>query len=60
MGVPVYNCVHLIQDLGVSVDSCTQCGAGKYCETVGMTENGKDCSPGYWCLSGVDVPEPDG
>ena len=36
--------------------SCTQCTAGKYCPTSGLTAATLDCDAGYFCPAGEKVP----
>lgn len=37
------------------ITDCTQCGAGKFCSSRGMTHEGTDCSAGYYCPAGVPL-----
>ena len=37
---------------------CKACDAGKYCDQLNSTSVSGDCSPGYYCVSGVDIPTP--
>ena len=37
---------------------CTDCDGGKVCERVGLTSPTSNCSPGFYCTSGVDRPNP--
>ena len=37
---------------------CTPCDAGMYCQGVNLTEPTDVCDPGYYCISGVDKPDP--
>ena len=37
---------------------CTDCDGGEACERVGLTSPTSKCSSGYYCVSGVDRPNP--
>ncbi|CAK8677709.1 unnamed protein product [Clavelina lepadiformis] len=41
-----------------TIDDCTPCDAGKYCDELNQTSSTKDCDPGYFCRSGVNVSNP--
>ncbi|OAF70026.1 hypothetical protein A3Q56_02216, partial [Intoshia linei] len=38
---------------------CTPCSSGKYCATAGLTTVTGDCNAGFYCTTGVNVPNPD-
>ena len=42
-----------------SVDQCTSCTEGQFCEEYGLTEPNGLCYAGYICLSGSDTPVPE-
>ncbi len=37
---------------GTSLNDCTACDSGKFCNDTGLTEVTGDCSPGYYCKRG--------
>ena len=37
---------------------CTLCGSGTYCDGYGLTEFRGLCSPGFYCVSGVNTSTP--
>ncbi|CAM9131044.1 unnamed protein product, partial [Ectocarpus fasciculatus] len=39
-------------------EECTLCGAGTYCDGYGLTEFRGLCSPGFYCISGVNTSTP--
>ena len=41
-----------------SVDECTQCDGGSYCDTPGSDSVSGPCTAGYFCQYGVDTPAP--
>lgn len=43
-----------------SADNCTLCDDGMYCPTAGLRAPAAQCSPGYWCGRGNDIPNPVG
>ncbi|XP_077422977.1 uncharacterized protein LOC144052618 isoform X3 [Vanacampus margaritifer] len=47
--------------LGFSqVEQCLICPAGVYCEDWGLSEPTGPCQAGYYCIAGVNFPNPDG
>eukprot|EP01022_Parablepharisma_sp_SALTPOND_P009167 TRINITY_DN1381_c0_g1_i1.p1 TRINITY_DN1381_c0_g1~~TRINITY_DN1381_c0_g1_i1.p1 ORF type:complete len:3672 (+),score=433.12 TRINITY_DN1381_c0_g1_i1:8055-19070(+) len=40
------------------ITDCTPCTTGKYCETIGLTSESGDCSPGFYCTAGAFHPKP--
>ncbi|XP_070551141.1 neurogenic locus notch homolog protein 1-like [Ptychodera flava] len=40
------------------ITQCTDCSGGYYCSQESQTNVTAMCSPGYWCDSGVDRPNP--
>ncbi|XP_071958404.1 uncharacterized protein [Antedon mediterranea] len=38
---------------------CTECDPGMFCSDTGRTVVSGPCSPGYYCLIGVNTPAPD-
>ena len=36
-------------------DQCTQCTAGSYCLTTGLTTPTGDCTEGYYCPEGAGI-----
>ena len=41
-----------------SVDQCKPCSKGMYCSELNATAVTGSCDPGYYCVSGVDRPNP--
>jgi hypothetical protein len=41
-----------------SIQYCTPCREGFYCDTVGLSEPAGKCSPGYYCKSGATSATP--
>eukprot|EP01135_Chromosphaera_perkinsii_P006890 Nk52_evm45s621 gene=Nk52_evmTU45s621 len=39
---------------------CTKCDSGKFCANAHSTAVSGDCSPGYFCTTGVNTATPDG
>ena len=37
---------------------CQQCSGGSYCATPGLDSPTGECSPGYFCETGVDTAAP--
>ncbi|KPP71460.1 SCO-spondin-like [Scleropages formosus] len=42
------------------LEQCQLCPAGMYCEDWGQTEPTGPCQAGYFCLAGINFPNPDG
>ena len=39
-----------------NVNQCLQCDGGSYCLTAGLDSVTGFCQPGYYCISGNDLP----
>lgn len=36
---------------------CTACTGGHYCDSQALTQPAGGCSAGYYCVSGIHVPQ---
>ncbi|OAF64997.1 hypothetical protein A3Q56_07287, partial [Intoshia linei] len=45
-------------DKGTSVNDCTSCTAGKYCESEGLAQPTGCCDAGYYCIKGSHTKKP--
>ena len=54
----IYNDICLANEYATNDTFCLACPLGKYCETAGLSSPTGDCSPGYYCSGGGQVPEP--
>ena len=46
-----------------ATSACTQCTAGKYCDTVGLKVvdlDTRSCAAGYFCVAGSQTGQPSG
>lgn len=41
------------------ITQCRDCDGGRYCNQNGATNTSGACSPGFYCTSGLDKPNPD-
>ena len=54
----IYRMLHLCFAGLTAAQDCTPCDAGMYCQGTNLTQPTDVCSPGYYCISGVDKPDP--